>query len=280
MPFFRFGKDSMVLGKQTKIMGILNVTPDSFSDGGKYNDSEAAVSHALAMVQDGADIIDIGAQSTRPGHIPVTPEQEWKRLCPILSALKGRITVPISVDTFYPEVATAAISAGASIINDVSGSLENGMPEVAAKTGAGLIMMHAGEGADDVGHHTDAIKTVRSYFKQAIVRAANAGLPIERVCLDPGIGFGKDRRGDLQLVARLPELLYDLPQTALLVGASRKRVIASCCNVETPPDQRLAGTIAIHSIAVWNGAHILRVHDVAEAVQAVRVIDSLRQQFV
>lgn len=274
---FRFKSRCLELGARTYIMGILNVTPDSFSDGGRFFDPSAAVDHALKMAEDGADIIDIGAQSTRPGHNPVAPEQEWERLRPVLTALQDRVAVPISVDTYYPEVAKAAVDAGASIINDVSGGLENGMPEVALSTGAGLIMMHSGGGSDDKGGG-DAIRSVHAYFERALQYSVNAGLPYERICLDPGIGFGKDRQGDLQLAARLPELLHGLPKTAVLVGASRKRVIASCCENPPPPGERLAGTIAFHTVALWNGAHILRVHDIAEAVQAARVADALRLQ--
>ena len=279
MTIFHAGSHRLPLGGKTYIMGILNVTPDSFSDGGRYFALPDALRHAEEMERAGADILDIGAQSTRPGHIPVTAEEEWSRLDPVLRALRERTALPVSVDTYYPSVAEAAVAAGAAIINDVSGSLENGMPAVAARTGAGLVMMHAGGGADDAGEEDgqDTITRVRRYFHQAMAAAADAGLPAERVCLDPGIGFGKDRQGDLALAARLPELTAGLPETAVLVGASRKRVIAACCENEPPAGERLAGTIAIHTVAQLNGAHILRVHDVAEAVQAARVTDALRR---
>ena len=275
MAYFCAGKYRFPLGERTYIMGILNVTPDSFSDGGRYLELDAALRHAQEMEREGADILDIGAQSTRPGHTPVTAEEEWARLQPVLRALRERTALPLSVDTYYPSVAAAAVKAGVAIINDVSGSLENGMPRVAAETGAGLVMMHAGAGADDAGTG-DAVEAVRRYFRQAMAAASAAGLPGQRVCLDPGIGFGKDRRGDLALAARLPELAADYPGTALLVGASRKRVIAACCSPEPAAAERLAGTLAFHTVAQWNGAHILRVHDVAQAVQAARVADALR----
>ena len=276
MADFCAGSFRFPLGERTYIMGILNVTPDSFSDGGRYFDRDAALSHAQEMEREGADILDIGAQSTRPGHTPVTAEEEWARLEPVLRNLRGRTALPLSVDTYYPSVAAAAVEAGAAIINDVSGSLENGMPRVAAETGAGLVMMHAGGGADDAGRG-DALEAVRRYFRQAIAAASAAGLPGQRVCLDPGIGFGKDRAGDLALAARLGELTAEFPDTAVLVGASRKRVIASCCSPEPPAGERLAGTLAFHTVVQWNGAHILRVHDVAAAVQAARVADALRR---
>lgn len=279
MPSFRNRTGELDLTSRTAIMGILNITPDSFSDGGKYVETGAAVEHALEMVHDGADILDIGAQSTRPGHMPVSAEEEWQRLEPVLKELRNSVTIPISIDTYYPEVAAAALDAGADIINDVSGSMENNMPAVAAHFGAGLIMMHAGRGADDAGNAenlTQTIAEVHSYFEKAISAAMKAGLSIKQICLDPGIGFGKDRQGDLALVSRLPELLKDLSPLAVLVGASRKRVIAACCETDPSASKRLAGTLAIHTVAQWNGANILRVHDVSEAVQAARVTDALK----
>jgi dihydropteroate synthase len=274
---FNCGSHTLKLGARTYIMGILNITPDSFFDGGMYFDVNKAVHRALEMVSEGADIIDIGAQSTRPGYTRISAEQEWERLYPVLCALKEKVDVPISIDTFYPEVADAAIRLGASIINDVSGSLENEMPAIAAKTGAGLILMHSGKGSDDTGNGSNAIKMVRAYFEKALNTADCQGLELNRICLDPGIGFGKDRHGDLMLVAHLRRLIDGLPQTAVMVGASRKRVIASCCDSSLNTDDRLAGTLALHTIAALNGAHILRVHDVAAAVQAARVTDALKK---
>lgn len=254
-------------------MGILNITPDSFSDGGRYLHPDRAVARALELEAEGADILDIGPQSTRPGHTPVSAEEELERLLPVLERLNGRLSIPISIDTYYPEVAEVALNRGAAIINDVSGSLENGMPGVAARYGAGLVMMHAGGGADDRAE-VDAVAVVHSYFQKALEAAEQAGLPISCVCLDPGIGFGKSGRGDLELIARLAEVTAGLPPTALLVGASRKRVVGACCG-NPPPEERLAGTLAIHTAAQLHGARILRVHDVKAAVQAARVTDAL-----
>ena len=213
------------------------MTPPAFrmAEGTAVGRSDAPLRWSAAP-----DIIDIGAQSTAP-HVPITAEQEWERLEPVLAALKGRLGAPISVDTFYPEVAAAAVAAGASIINDVSGGIDNGMIEVAIKTGAGIVMMHGGGGADDAGN-SDPFNTVRAYFERAIRHAEKAGLPLERVCLDPGIGFGKDRQGDIALIARLPALVRGYPDRR--AGRRvRKRVIASCCETEIPPDKRLAGTL-------------------------------------
>lgn len=273
MAVLQYRGGRLPLDHHTHIMGILNITPDSFSDGGRYNTLEAACNRALAIQAEGADILDIGAQSTRPGHTPVSAQEEWSRLEPVLRALRGRVTIPLSIDTYYPEVAARALEAGAHILNDVSGSLENGMPEVAARYGAALVMMHAGAGADDEGQG-DPVTEVRRYFETALETARRADLPREAVCLDPGIGFGKARAGDAELIARLPELLNGLPETAVLVGASRKRVVGMWCG-NPPFEERLPGTLAVHTLAQWNGAHILRVHDVAPAVQAARVTDAL-----
>lgn len=274
--WYRSGRLSL---NSTVVMGILNVTPDSFSDGGRYASPEKALEHALEMQAQGAGILDVGAQSTRPGHVPVSPEEEWARLEPVLDRLRGRIRIPISVDTYYPAVAKAALVSGADILNDVSGDLHNGMMELAAETGAGLVVMHAGGGADDVGAAgADVVETVRRFFEEALARAAEVGLDRNRICLDPGIGFGKTREGDRRLVSSLPRLMLDLPDAAVLVGASRKRVVGDCAGKPVPLGERLPGTLAFHSIAQWNGARILRVHDVAEAVRAAAVVDELMRE--
>ena len=223
MPIWQFQNGKLDLTAYTAVMGILNITPDSFSDGGRYLHPDRAVARALELEAEGADILDIGPQSTRPGHTPVSAEEELERLLPVLERLSGRLSIPISIDTYYPEVAEAALNRGAAIINDVSGSLENGMPGVAARYGAGLVMMHAGGGADDRAE-VDAVAVVHSYFQKALEAAEQASLPMSCVCLDPGIGFGKSGRGDLELIARLAEVTAGLPPTTLLVGASRKRV--------------------------------------------------------
>lgn len=242
-------------------MGILNITPDSFSDGGQFAATDAAVARALAIEREGASILDIGAQSTRPGATPVSPDDEWTRLAPVLKALNGRLSVPVSVDTFEPFVAKQALKNGASILNDVSGSLTNDFPNIAAAHGAGLIMM-----ARDAASTDD----VRRYFETALTAADNAGLSLSQLCLDVGIGFHQTREVDLAIVRELPHILRDLPKTAILVGASRKRVIAYAagdCDVA----DRLSGTIALHTVAQLGGATVLRVHDVKEAVQAAAV---------
>lgn len=259
MPFY-FDPDRMA------VMGILNVTPDSFSDGGQYNTVEAAVRRAKAIEAEGADILDIGAQSTRPGHTPVSPEEEWRRLAPVLDALKGAVRLPLSVDTYDPFVAENALNNGAVILNDVSGSRDNGFPALAARYGAGLVMM-----ARDAVSPTE----VRTQFQHLLARAQEQGLSPFQICLDLGIGFHRSQEVDTAIVRILPRLLEGLPKTAILCGASRKRVIAHCAGDSAPTD-RLAGTIAFHTAAGLRGATVFRAHDVKEAVQAMRVTQQLR----
>ena len=257
--------------ERTAVMGILNVTPDSFSDGGRYPEPHAAVERALAIEAEGAAILDIGGQSTRPGHTPVSDKEEWARLSPVLTALRGRLRIPVSVDTYYPYVAEKALQNGAAILNDVSGSLTNGFAALAARYGAGLVMMHQG---DDGADKDESVRAVRAYFEKALCLARRDGLSQEHICLDIGIGFGKSREGDLAVISRLPELLCGLPPVAVLCGASRKRVIGVCCG-NPPFEERLAGTLALHTAAQLGGARKQRAHHFKKAVQAAAVTDAL-----
>ena len=260
---------SFPLGKQTYCMGVLNVTPDSFSDGGAYLDADAAVSHALNMERDGAHVIDVGAESTRPGHVPVTADEEIERLQNVLPVLREKLTVPISVDTRNIVTAAWALHNGAQIVNDVSGVFLPDMARLVREHGAGWILMH---GADaDAAPDGDPVPRVRRFFDYALDAAAAAGLPVSQLCMDPGIGFGKTRDGDFTVLRRLSELTSDY---ALLVGASRKRLIGTASG-ETDALKRLPGTIACHTAAVAGGADFLRVHDVAETVQSMRVADAI-----
>lgn len=252
----------------TLIMGILNVTPDSFSDGGRYQSVETALVRAADMVRAGADIIDVGGQSTRPGHTPISWQEEWARLEPVLAPLAAAVSVPISVDTYYPEVAARALDAGAAIINDVSGSLTNGMPALAAQTGAVLVMTNA---VETVG---DPIQSAARYFDKALALADQNDLPRDRIILDIGIGFGKSRADDRRLIEEIGTLVAHYAPLPFLVGASRKRITDP--DGLLPPDQRVAATVALHSIAQRGGAKLLRVHDVAEAVAAARATDAER----
>jgi dihydropteroate synthase len=247
-------------------MGILNVTPDSFSDGGRFMDPAHAIEHARKLVAQGADVLDIGAESTRPygNAVPVASEEEIKRLAPVLPAAAG-LGVPVSIDTMKADVALWALDRGASIINDVWGLQRDcGMPRLAADRSAPVIIMHNREEADPA---LDIMADIAAYFARSLEIAARAGLSRQHVVLDPGIGFGKTPEQSLIAIARLHELqAFGLP---LLVGASRKRFIATVS--PAPPDQRLGGSIAAHLLAVANGAAIVRTHDVAETVQALRV---------
>lgn len=273
MPCFCYRDGKLDLSGRTAVMGILNVTPDSFSDGGRFMRTEDAVARAVEIEREGADILDIGGQSTRPGHTPVSPREEAERLIPVLEALRGRVSIPISVDTYYPEVARAALEAGAAILNDVSGGLDNGMLALAAQTGAGLVSMYPGRAEEEQGED-DILQLTHAFFERAQSAAAQAGLPRANLCVDPGIGFGRTRDEDIRLLANLPELMAGMPDVALLVGASRKRVVGAFCG-NPPFDRRLPGTLALHTAAQCGGANILRVHDVAQAVQAARVTDAL-----
>lgn len=261
MKFFKTGKFELNLEKKTYVMGILNVTPDSFSDGNKWFEIEAAVTHALQMQKDGADIIDIGAQSTRPGCEKVTPEVELSRLIPVLKALKCKINVPISVDTFYPQVAEKALNEGADIINDVNGFKDEHMIKIANQSDCGCIVMH---GESNV--------RMRSFFEAQLKKLTENGVSRNRICFDPGIGFGKTCKENFEAIKNLNK--YAISGCIMLVGASRKSFIGAVC--ENPPfEQRISGTIAAHTIAILNGANIIRVHDVKEAVQAVKVADAI-----
>lgn len=263
--FFR-ARDREFKLNRTYIMGILNVTPDSFSDGGRYTETDKAIAHAKAMINDGADVIDIGGQSTRPGHVKIMPAEEWERIKEVLFAILEHTDIAVSVDTFYPEVAEKALAAGAHIINDVSG-FGAAMLAVAAKTDCGCIIMHPGglTGKNPAGE-------VNAFFRQKQIEAEKAGIESSRLCFDPGIGFGKTMEENLELLARTDEAKIQGP--AFLMAASRKRVIGYPCG-DPPYEERGAGTIAAHTIALSLGADILRVHDVKEAVQAAKVSDAI-----
>ena len=265
MSVFHAGKYSLPLGQKTYVMGIVNVTPDSFSDGGKWSNPEKAAEHALLLQEQGADFLDLGGQSTRPGYTPIGWRVEWARLEPVFALLKGKVQIPVSVDTFYPEVAERALEAGADIINDVTGFARQEMFSLAKQYNCGCIIMH----------DQPRFETIRPFFARQLEKAVQFGLSPEQVCFDPGVGFGKTYEENLRIVGELKTLL--IPGTAMLVGASRKRVIGQPCG-NPPFTERLPGTIAAHTLAIAGGADIIRVHDVAEAVQAVRVADAVLQE--
>jgi len=262
------------LGKRTYIMGILNVTPDSFSDGGLYLDPEKAVQRALEMQREGADIIDIGAQSTRPGARPLTAHDESERLAPVLEALKGKLDIPLSVDTFHAGVAEFALKNGAAIINDVSGKLNPDIALLVKNYCAGWVIMHNAGGASavDVRHEGGVLQTVRSFFIKSAEQAKAFGIGPEQLCFDTGIGFGKSHADNLALLRHLKEVRID--GSAMLTGASRKRVVGHATGEQTP-EFREAGTVAAHTAAIAGGTDIIRVHDVRQALQGARMADAL-----
>ena len=266
---FKAGKHRFPIGEKTYIMGILNVTPDSFSDGGLYLDPDRAVEHALQMEREGADILDVGAQSTRPGFAPVSPKEEWERLEPVLKKLRGKVRIPLSVDTFYPEVACAAVGLGVDIINDVAGMKNPDMLKILRDSDCGYVVMHS----ESDGYPFGVAESVRRFLAGRVLLALESGIDRQRICIDPGIGFGKSYEENVELLRDLREV--HIMGCALLVGASRKRVVAQPCG-NPPPEARLFGTIAAHSIAIFNGADIIRVHDVPQAKQAAMVADAIR----
>ena len=252
---------------RTLVMGILNVTPDSFSDGGRFDSVERAVLHAIQMMEQGADILDIGAESTRPGHEPVSADVEIRRLLPVLDALKGRVSCPVSVDTTKAKVAEAALEAGATIVNDVWGfQKEPELAEIAAAHGAAVVLMHNRTNIDPM------VDDMLRFLETSLTIAQKAGISTDRISLDPGIGFGKTLEQNITAITHLARLKsLGCP---LLVGASRKSMIGKI--IESTTDERLPGTLAIHTAAMLNGADMIRVHDVKEAVQAARVTDRLK----
>lgn len=262
------GNKELVLDR-TYIMGILNVTPDSFSDGGNYADAQKAVSHAYEMAEQGADIIDVGGQSTRPGHIPILPEEEWSRIHPVLQELCCDCKLIVSVDTYYPEVALKAMELGAHIINDVTGFRDSIMRKYAAFHKVGCVIMHDLQLAEN----DDVCDKLTEFFRIRSDDCIADGIERDRICLDPGVGFGKSYEQNLAIARNFSKICLD--NYPMLAAASRKRVIGMSCG-NPPADQRMPGTIACHTACILGGANIIRVHDVPEAVQAAKVTDAIR----
>jgi len=259
------------------LMGVLNVTDDSFSDGGRYASLDAALMHAERMVSEGAAIIDIGGESTRPGADPVPLQQELDRVLPVLNALAQRIDVVLSIDTMKPEVMRAAVEAGAGLINDVMGLRAPGAVEAAAATGAAVCLMHMQGDPRTMQqhpHYDDVAREVSAFLFQRAKVCREAGIAQECICLDPGFGFGKGIDHNLQLLHALDQLT-DGPYP-VLVGLSRKSILAKLTG--RPVDQRLAGSLALATIASLHGARIVRTHDVAATRDAVAVAWAVREQ--
>jgi len=272
--FLRCGAQALDLTTPV-VMGILNVTPDSFSDAGRFASFDAALAHALEMIEAGAGIIDIGGESTRPGAAEVSEQDEIDRVVPLVAALARRVRVPISVDTSKPGVIRAAIDAGAALINDVRALREPGALEVLAATRAGVCLMHMqGEPRTMQRDPTyvDVVTEVRAFLRKRVAACLALGITADRIAIDPGIGFGKRLEHNLALLAALPQFVEaGLP---LLIGVSRKSLFGTLLG--RPVERRLAGGLAIATASALAGANILRVHDVAETVDAVKVAVALK----
>jgi dihydropteroate synthase len=268
---------SLRLGERTLVMGILNITPDSFAGGGERMDPARAIADALQMARDGADILDIGGESTRPGAPAVGAEEEWRRVRPVLEGLRGRVDVPVSIDTYKGEVAEAAIGLGASIVNDISGfTYDPALAGVVAKTGAAAILMHNRGRSDRIyefAHYTDVIGEISAELGDRLDAAERAGVPRDRLIVDPGYGFAKRAEHTLEALARLDELAS--LGRPILSGPSRKSFLKTSLG-EVPPAERLWGTAAAITASILSGAHIIRVHDVKEMVQVARTTDAIR----
>lgn len=270
----RAGKWKLKLGDRTHVMGILNVTPDSFSDGGSFMLTEDAVIHGLMMAEQGADIIDIGGESTRPGAPPLSAAAEKKRVLPVIRRLAGRVKVPISIDTYKPEIADEAIDAGADIINDICGLRKKGMAELAARRDVPVIVMHMKGTPRNMQidpEYADVVGEIHRFFRERMEFAQEKGMNPHKIVLDPGIGFGKTVGNNFEILARLRE--FRGLGRPILVGSSRKSFIGKV--LDLPLDQRLEGGLAAAVAAVMNGASIIRAHDVLETVRAARIADSV-----
>jgi dihydropteroate synthase len=272
----RCRKRTFKLGKQTLLMGVLNVTPDSFSDGGLFLDREKAIAQGLKMVEEGADLIDIGGESTKPGSKPLGLEEELRRVIPVIEALAKEVDVPISIDTYKSTVAKKAIEAGAQMINDISGlHFDPDLAHVASKEDVPLILMHTRgtpEAMQKDVHYESLFSEILQYLRESIQRAESAGLDPGQIVIDPGIGFGKNLEDNLLIIKNLQE--FRILGKPILLGTSRKTFIGKILHAEVT--ERLEGTLSSIAIGVLNGAHIIRCHDVLEAKKAISVADAIR----
>jgi dihydropteroate synthase len=272
----KFRGKELDLAGRTAVCGILNITPDSFSDGGRYAAADKAVDRALSMEDEGADLIDVGAESTRPGANPVSPEEEIKRLIPVVKELKSKLRIPLSIDTFKPETAREALLEGADIINDITGLREdNAMAELVARAGAGIVIMHMqGVPADmqNSPRYENAPLEVKSFLEKQAGKAVSAGIPAENIAVDPGIGFGKTTVHNLQLINSLDSLsLLGYP---VFIGISRKSVIGDV--LKLPVGERTEGTAALAACSILRGAGIIRVHEVACMKKIALMTDAVK----
>ena len=273
------GGRSLALGERTLVMGVINVTSDSFSDGGALADASSAIEAAVRMVEQGADLIDVGGESTRPGAQAVSAGEEQRRVLPVIEALASRVAVPISIDTYKAATADAALAAGAVVVNDVSGlRYEPELGEVVARRGAAMILMHTRGRSREMyeqASYLDVVDEVLDELRESMAFATGAGIAADRVMLDPGLGFAKEARHSYEALARLDEL-GELGRP-LVAGPSRKSFLARPLGGRVAPADRDWATAAAVTAAVLAGAHIVRVHAVAEMLQVVRVADEIRR---
>jgi dihydropteroate synthase len=277
---WKLARRSLPYSERTLVMGVLNITPDSFSDGGKFYSTESAVEHALEMIAEGADIIDIGGESTRPGSAFVSEAEELQRVIPVVKRLTIKTSIPISVDTTKSVVARAALAAGAEIINDISAlRFDPVIADEVAKAKAGLVLMHSRgtpETMQQLPPVEDIISEVINGLRESIAVAKQYGVAHDSIAIDPGIGFGKTAEQNVELIAKLEQLAHEFADFPILIGTSRKSFIGKLLD-NAPADERLHGTIASVAASVFRGAHIVRVHEVKPAVEAVRVAEAIRK---
>lgn len=278
--FWQTSRRQIPIGDKTLVMGILNVTPDSFSDGGKFYSLDQALNQVETMIAEGVDILDIGGESTRPNSAQITTAEEIERVVPAVKEIAKRFDIPISVDTTKAAVAEATIEAGAEIINDVSGlRFDEKIADIAAKTDAGLILMHL-RGTFETMHKqepvADIVHEVKNGLRRSVEKAESRGVKPEQIALDIGIGFSKTFEQNLELLAKLEEICAEFSEFPMLIGTSRKSFIGKILNGATA-DRRLYGTMSSAAIAVFNGAQIVRVHDVGAAVETARVAEAIRK---
>lgn len=264
----RIGQKDFATKGHTYVMGILNVTPDSFSDGGRYNEMDAALFHAEEMIAEGADVIDIGGESTRPGYTMISAEEEIERTAPVIRAMKERFDVPVSIDTYKSKVASAAIEAGVDMINDIWGlKYDKDMAKVIADSGKACCLMHNREKAE----YTDFFSELLNDLEGVLRTAKQAGIAAQKIMIDPGVGFGKNYQQNLEVLCRLREMQqWGYP---VMLGTSRKSVIGLTLGL--PPEERVEGTIVTSVLAVENRCAFVRVHDVKENVRAIRMIEAI-----
>ncbi len=276
--FLHARKFTFTFPRPALVMGIVNVTPDSFSDGGKFHSEDEAVSHALDLVQQGAELLDIGGESTRPGALPVSEAEELRRVIPVIERLAAQVKVPLSIDTMKPSVARAALAAGASIVNDVAANRDDhAMWRVVAETGAGYVAMHMQGLPQTMQSHpmySDVARDVADFFGDRMRRLNAAGVSVDQVVFDVGIGFGKTLEHNLQLLAALRG--FTKLGRPLLLGVSRKSFIGALSGAGV--DERLPGSLACTCLAIESGVQIIRTHDVAETIQAVRMTEAILER--